>query len=255
MWKELGVIQGPLPRTGPQLNICPHTTRSKHHKLHLTFTMAAGNRKERRTKEAAKTTPHPFDPNTELDEESVQHILKHPDRAGPQGKSLFELADERQRELDAAKPKSRLVEVQEALNEPVGAVGDALLYAISMTALHFTLDVIVYNQYRESILWDEIFKRAATASPIFAVLVYLTHVDFSNRFPIVRNLAFLAGSIAAGCYIIWSANTKGYFYVMKAAPPVGALWVWSVIEMSLPYAAANIVAVVAYIWWNQFEFF
>jgi hypothetical protein len=42
---------------------------------------------------------------------------------------------------------------------------------------------------------------------------------------------------------------------MKAAPPVGALWVWSVIEMSLPYAAANVVAVVAYIWWNQFDFF
>jgi hypothetical protein len=217
--------------------------------------MAGSNRKERRAKEANKTTPHPFDPNIELDEESVKNILKHPDRAGPKGKTLFELADERQRELDAAKPKSRIVEVQEALNEPVGAVGDAILYAISMTALHLTLDVIVYNQYREAILWNEILKRALAASPIFAVLVYLTHVDFSNRFPVLRNLAFLVGSIAAGSYIIWAANTKGYFYVMKAAPPVGALWVWSVIEMSLPYAAANVVAIVAYIWWNQFEFF
>jgi hypothetical protein len=218
--------------------------------------MAAGNRKERRAKEANNaTTPHPFDPSVQLDEESVKNILKHPDRAGPKGKTLFEMADERQRELDAAKPKSRIVEVQEALNEPVGAVGDAILYAISMTALHLMLDVIVYNQYREAIVWDEIFKRAATASPVFALLVYLTHVDFSSRFPVLRNLAFLAGSIAAGCYIIWSANTKGYFYVMKAAPPMGALWVWSVIEMSLPYAATNVLAVVAYIWYNKFEFF
>ncbi|KAJ8111084.1 hypothetical protein OPT61_g6233 [Boeremia exigua] len=217
--------------------------------------MAAGNRKERRAKESRTTTPHPFDPLTELDEESVKNILKHPDRAGPKGKTLFELADDRQRELDAAKPRSKIVEVQEALNEPVGAVGDAIIYAISMTALHFTLDVIVYNQYREAVIWNEIIQRAATASPIFAVLVYLTHVEFSNRFPILRNLAFLVGSIAAGCYIVWSANTKGYFYVMKAAPPVGALWVWSVIEMSLPYAAANVVAVVAYIWWNKFELF
>lgn len=217
--------------------------------------MAAGNRKERRAKDANNTTPHPFDPTTELDEESVKSILKHPDRAGPKGKTLFELADERQRELDADKPKSTLVAAQEALNEPVGAVGDAILYAISMTALHFTLDVIVYNQYREAIVWDEICTRAATAAPIFAILVYLTHVDFSYRFPMLRNLAFLAGSIAAGCSIVYSANTYGYFFVMKAAPPLGALWVWSVIEMSLPYAAVNVVAVAAYIWWNKFEFF
>ncbi|KAF9700687.1 hypothetical protein EKO04_001988 [Ascochyta lentis] len=217
--------------------------------------MAAGNRKERRAKDANNTTPHPFDPTTELDAESVKNILKHPDRSGPKGKTLFELADERQRELDAEKPKSTLVAAQEALNEPVGAVGDAILYAISLTALHLTLDVIVYNQYREAILWDEIFKRTATASPIFAILVYLTHVEFSYRFPVLRNLAFLAGSIAAGCYIVYSANTYGYFYVMKAAPPVGALWIWSVIEMSLPYAAANAVAVVGYTWWNKFKFF
>lgn len=217
--------------------------------------MAAGNRKERRAKEAKKATPHPFDPSVELDEESVKNILKHPDRAGPKGKTLFELADERQRELDAAKPKSRIIEVQEALNEPVGAVGDAILYAISMTALHFTLDVIVYNQYREAVVWDEIFKRSVVASPVFVLLVYLTHTDFSHRFPILRNLAFLVGSILAGCYVIWAANTKGYFYVMKAAPPVGVLWVWSVVEMSLPYAATNVVAIIAYIWWNKFEFF
>lgn len=217
--------------------------------------MAAGNRKERRAKEANKTTPHPLDPSTELDEESVKNILKHPDRAGPKGKTLFELADERQRELDAAKPKSRIVAAQEALNEPVGAAGDAILYAISMTALHFTLDVIVYNQYREAILWDDIFKRAATAAPIFAILVYLTHVDFSTRFPVLRNLTFLLGSVAAGCYVVYSANKYGYFYVMKAAPPVGTLWIWSVIEMNLPYAAANVVAVVAYIWWNKFDYF
>lgn len=217
--------------------------------------MASGNRKERRAKEANKATPHPFDPSIELDENSVKNILKHPNRAGPKGKSLFELADERQRELNAAKPKSRIVEVQEALNEPVGAVGDAILYAISMTALHFTLDVIVYNQYREAIVWNEIIQRSATASPVFALLVYLTHLEFSNQFPILRNLAFLIGSIAAGCYVIWAANMKGYFYVMKAAPPVGALWVWSVIEMSLPYAATNVVAIVAYIWYNKFDFF
>ena len=111
-------------------NNCPFTRRANKQTTPLDTTthhtkMAAGNRKERRAKEANNATPHPFDPSVQLDEESVKNILKHPDRAGPKGKTLFELADERQRELDAAKPKSRIVEVQEALNEPVGAVGDA----------------------------------------------------------------------------------------------------------------------------------
>jgi hypothetical protein len=224
--------------------------------------MATGNRKERRAKEAeskphstATESRHPLQPTTEIDEDSIHNILKHPDYSGgPKGKTLFELADERQRELNKGKPGWQGDGTADD-DAPIGPLGDAFLYTISMTALHLTLDVIVYSQYREAVLWNEIFKRAASAVPIFVLLVYLTHVELSYRFPILRNLAFLVGSVAAGCYLVYAANTYGYFYVMKSAPPVGALWVWSVIEMSLPYAAVNILAVLAYIWWNGFDFF
>jgi hypothetical protein len=221
-------------------------------------TMAAGNRKERRAKDAssaASGSRHPLQPTTEIDEDSIHNILKHPDYSGgPKGKTLFELADERQRELNKGKPGRRSDGTVDD-DVAIGPLGDAILYGISMMALHLTLDVIVYSQYREAILWDEIFKRAARAAPVFVLLVYLTHVQLALRFPIARNIAFLAGSVAAGCYLVYSANNYGYFYVMKSAPSVGALWVWSVIEMSLPFAAANALAVIAYIWWNGFEFF
>ena len=220
--------------------------------------MAAGNRKERRAKEASSATSgsrHPLQPTTEIDEDSIHNILKHPDySSGPTGKTLFELADERQRELNKGKPGRRSDGAVED-DIAMGPLGDAILYTISMTALHLTLDVVVYSQYREAILWNEIFKRAASAVPIFLVLVYLAHVELAQRFPVLRNLTFLGGSVVAGCYLVYSANNYGYFYVMKSAPPVGALWIWSVIEMSLPYAAANVFAVVAYILWNGFEFF
>jgi hypothetical protein len=42
---------------------------------------------------------------------------------------------------------------------------------------------------------------------------------------------------------------------MKAAPPVGTLWIWSVIEMSLLYAALNAVTVLGYAWYNGFDYF
>ncbi len=229
--------------------------------------MATGNRKERRAKGGNSTTTSSsfgFQPTTELDQNGVDMILKHPDFSGPKGKTLFQLAEERQQELDQANParakaKAKAKKSQAAPaadSEPaVGPFGDAILYSISMAALHVTLDVIVYSQYREDILWNEIFTRAASATPIFILLVYLTHVDYSYRFPTTRDLTFFVGSIVAGCYLVYSGNRHGYFHVMKAAPPVGTLWIWSVVEMSVLYAALSAVIVFAYIWWNDFEFF
>lgn len=228
-----------------------------------------GNRKERRaagqksSKSEAKSTATGFEPSTEIDEDGVEYILQHPDYSGPKGKTLFDLAEERQRELDKGKPAGWNVKKgsnpagQESSEEeePLGPLGDAILYSISMAILHVTLDVVVYSQYREDVIWAEIFKRAASALPVFFLLVYLTHVESSNRFPVLRTLLFLFGGIAAGCYLIYSGNKHGYFYVMKAAPPVGTLWIWSVVELNFLYAAISALAVFAYTWWNGLDLF
>ncbi|KAF2126547.1 hypothetical protein P153DRAFT_297801 [Dothidotthia symphoricarpi CBS 119687] len=222
--------------------------------------MAVGNRKERR----AQASKPAIQPTTELSEESVNILLQHPDRSGPKGKTLFELAEERQRELDAQNGRVRPPTVSDTATTTatdaadvvsIGPLGDAILYSISMAALHFTLDVIVYNQYREALVWNEIVSRAGTAWPIFGLLVYLMHVDLSYKFPVLRNVGFLAGSVVAGCYLVFSGNQNGYFYVMKAAPPLGVLWIWSVVEMELPYAVASMAVVCGYVWWNGFQVF
>jgi hypothetical protein len=227
--------------------------------------MAAGNRKERRAQESTaksrrKATGSTFQATDELDDTAVDYLLKHPDRSGPKGKTLFELAEERQKELDKASGRVRVQDVPSSTSADdeeaaIGPLGDALLYSTSMGVLHLTLDVIVYSQYREDILWAEIFRRAGTAMPVFLLLVYLTHVNLAYRFPVMRDVAFCMGSIVAGCYLVYSANKHGYFNVMKAAPPVGTLWIWSVIEMSLPFAVLNAATVLGYVWYNGFDYF
>jgi hypothetical protein len=227
--------------------------------------MSAGNRKERRAKESkanSNGTGSGFQPTTEIDQDGVEMILKHPDFSKPTGKTLFDLAEERQRELDKMNPNKRTVKGPATATSlssndvpPIGPLGDSILYSTSMAVLHLTLDVLVYSQYREDILWNEIMWRALTAWPIFLLAVYLTHVDFSYRFPLLRDAIFFGGSVVAGCYLVYSGNKHGYFYVMKSAPPVGTLWVWSVVEMSLPFAATSAAVVLGYIWWNGFEFF
>jgi hypothetical protein len=258
LWPQR-VIQGPEP----------HATFLLHQRNQYTprrtqpQTMAAGNRKERRAQESkskGKATGSTFQATDQLDDTAVDYLLKHPDRSGPKGKTLFELAEERQKELDKAAGRVRVEDVSSSTSAEdedaaIGPLGDALLYSTSMGALHFTLDVIVYSQYREDIVWSEILKRAGTAMPVFILLVYLTHVNLAYRLPLLRDLAFCIGSIVAGCFLVYSGNKHGYFNVMKAAPPVGTLWIWSVVEMSLPYAALNAAAVLGYVWYNGFDYF
>lgn len=229
--------------------------------------MSSGNRKQRRaaahTSSNKDSTSTSFQPTSEVDSNTVDYILKHPDRSGPKGKTLFELAEERQRELDAQNPKKYDITTNNTPagerpfndEDPIGPLGNAILYSISLATLHLTLDVIVYTQYREAVIWSEILKRAATALPIFWLMVYLFHVDFTKRFPMCRNVFFWVVSVVAGCYMVYSGNMHGYFYVMKAAPPIGAVWVWSVVEMDLWFAAASCVGVLGYVWWNGFSTF
>jgi hypothetical protein len=217
------------------------------------------NRKERRA--AAKKNGTPFEPTSQISKKGVEMLLAHPDRSGPKGKSLFDLAAERQAELNKLNPNrnrddSNTPPGETPFNDdPIGPFGTALLYSISLCMLHFTLDVIVYSQYREAVVWNEIITRTATAFPGFLVVVYLLHVETATKVPILRNLFFLTTSVAAGCYMVYSGNLHGYFYVMKTAPPIGTLWVWSVVEMDIAYALASIVAVVGYLLWNGFEVF
>lgn len=215
------------------------------------------NRKERRAAERSGKSK---------DAGKVQTIddiaMALPNRKRPDGKTLFDLADERQAELDG-RPYVKKVPARDEDgdwefmdDDPLGSFGDAVLYGSSLSMLHFTLDVLVYSQYREEILWKDIFTRTAITVPILMFLVYMLHGTPPNRHLAVgKQIMFLITSICAGCYLLLSGNKHGYYAVMKRAPPLGTLWVWSVIEMQLGYAVASLIPVAAFMWWNGFSAF
>lgn len=218
------------------------------------------NRKERRAAERNGKAK---------DADRVQSIediaLAYPTRKRPDGKTLFEQADERQAEINKTLPPERRVRIpakdkdgdwEFMSDDPLGPIGDAVLYGSTLTMLHFTLDVLVYNQYRQDIVWREIFWRTGTAMPILMLLVYMLHPTPSNpHLSVFKQVAFMATAIAAGCYLILAGNKYGYYAVMKRAPPVGTLWVWSFIEMDLLYSVASLIPVVSFMWWRGFSAF
>lgn len=90
--------------------------------------------------------------------------LKQPDRSGPDpsAETLLSIANQR----GLLKSPEGDEEPRDDQDEPlVGRFADAILWSISLTMLHFTLDVLVTHQYAVEISWPVIFRRAAQAFP------------------------------------------------------------------------------------------
>jgi len=184
--------------------------------------------------------------------------------AKPTGKTLLDLAEERHRELtgngqpfpkqdDASADKDGDWEFMST--EPLGAFPTAILYGVSLSVLHITLDVLVLSQYRQEVEWPEIFWRMARMTPALFVLLYLFHTPTALRFKLPRQLFFLALSVGAGAYMLYAGNEHGYYFVMRRAPPLGVLWVWSVVEMDLMYALIHLLAVGSWTWYKGYGSF
>lgn len=91
--------------------------------------------------------------------------LRQPDRSGPDPtqQSLFEIAEAR----GLLKDQKTLNEQKAAEDEEplVGRFGESFLWSISLTMLHFTLDVFVAHQYAQDMGWPSLWRRATQAFP------------------------------------------------------------------------------------------
>jgi len=223
------------------------------------------NRRERRAaaKKDNKPTPQP--------KSQPKIKMAQPDRSGPKSKTLLDIYDEKKSLLDRGQPfDSKYTDGQvrdEGGNileaglsngeddEPIGPLGQAVFWSVCLAMFHFTLDVLTYNQYRQTIEWPPIFRRTFTILPILWFLVYILRTETATKWPRLRQAFFLAVAVGAGCYTIYAGNEFSYYAVMKRAPPLGTLWVWSVIEMELPYALLSVVLDLGYLWYKGYSAF
>ncbi|KAI9891189.1 MAG: hypothetical protein M1814_003032 [Vezdaea aestivalis] len=129
----------------------------------------------------------------------------------------------------------------------IGPAGDAVVYAVSLTMLHFTLGVLAMHQYAMEPEWENLARGAIMAFfPIYGI-VYILHSRSSQA---LVQLLFFGLAIGAGGFLIYAVNELGYYAVMKRAPALGTLWVWSVIELRLELAVASLAACGAWLWWG-----
>ncbi|KAI1172954.1 hypothetical protein F4777DRAFT_482243 [Nemania sp. FL0916] len=189
--------------------------------------------------------------------------LSQPDRSGPSEQTLLDIAQERQlfEQVDQLAARRREPKREgkagdgdsdggAQLSPTADRIADALLWTVSLAMLHFTLDVLVQHQYAVEISWSQIASRALTALFVFYAFFYVLHPHPSSpvllpglplkfQAPLRQTIFFLA-STCSGCYLIDISHNYGYLYVMKRSPPLGCLWVWSVIELQLAPALVSL---------------
>jgi hypothetical protein len=92
---------------------------------------------------------------------------------------------------------------------------------------------------------------------VFGLLIYFLHPHAANPGIIpglspryeaaLRQTIFFVTSTLSGCYLIHITNIASYIAVMKQAPPIGCLWVWSVIELELPWAVLSLAGAATFL--------
>jgi len=194
--------------------------------------------------------------------------LAQPDRSGPDPsrETLFDIAEKRGllSSNNGHHARHENADNEEPVDPPVGRLGEAILWSTSLTMLHFTFDVLVANQYAVEISWPKIITRAAQAFPVILLLFYTLHPhpSPSGLLPtldprlerLLHQMVFFAVSVAAGTYLIYITNEHGYYAIMKRAPPMGCLWIWSVIELNLLEALGSLICCGVYLRWKGYSY-
>ncbi|OBT70812.1 hypothetical protein VF21_10027, partial [Pseudogymnoascus sp. 05NY08] len=170
--------------------------------------------------------------------------LAHPDKSGPSRQTLLDLAAQRgllDIETENRKPgKLPAGSVPLRDEQPlIGRFGEAVLWSSSLAMLHFTLDVLTQHQYAEVLSWPRVITQSLQAFGVILVFFYALHphsvpAAYFPRIPsLLHQILFFASSVGTGCYLIHITNEYSYYAVLKQAPPLGVIWIWSVIELDL----------------------
>jgi hypothetical protein len=221
--------------------------------------------------------------------------LSRPQTTTSEAKTLYEIAAERQAKLAPhgqpfpksaqASDKTKFVKINangsiedtpapgdhpEDLDsgESAKPIFDTVFLALPLSCLHFTLSVLTVHQYAQELTFGPIiFNTAFVAFPTLCLLIHLLHGHLlalpggaqpevmRKASSTIRPILFVLTANVAGCYLIHLTNDHGYYAVMKRAPGIGTVWVWSVLELGLAGALGGVIGPGLFAWWNGYGVF
>ncbi|KAL9003187.1 MAG: hypothetical protein Q9188_003929 [Gyalolechia gomerana] len=214
---------------------------------------APRNRKERRAQ-------------AKKGQSSKEIPFARPSREAPKGKTLLEIAEERQilQRSDhhgspsvtttQINPDGSISEIPDPSDSTSITYADIFLYTSSLIILYFTLTLLVHHQYatdRPSLL--PLFTSSVLFSPApWLILVLVATLHPRASLPTMQ-VVFATMAIMAGSWLVKASNDEPYMAVMKKAPALGTLWLWGVIELRWEVAVGCLAVTGGWGWWKGYS--
>ncbi|KAI9512167.1 hypothetical protein F5148DRAFT_973819 [Russula earlei] len=118
---------------------------------------------------------------------------------------------------------------------------------IPMSFLLLMMFILIHFQYGQRPSWGVISERMLSSIPILAIFIFYT-----NRYKHTRwlQVAFFVLSVASGTRMIYQVNYSNWLVNMRQCPPLGTIWVYTVVQLDLGPAVMALSAVALWVWWT-----
>lgn len=110
------------------------------------------------------------------------------------------------------------------------------------------MDVLIHQQYGQQARLADIGDRLLSGVPILALFIFYTTRHKHTR---LGQLALFAASLFAGPRMLWTLGYKSYLVNIQQCPPLATIWIYTIIQLDLGPAVANLVLVGGWAWWTE----
>ncbi|KAI9448218.1 hypothetical protein H4582DRAFT_1899302 [Lactarius indigo] len=118
---------------------------------------------------------------------------------------------------------------------------------IPMSFLLLMMYILIHFQYGQQPSWDVITNRMLSSVPILAIFIFYTNRYKQRRW---AQAGFFVLSVASGTRLIYQVNYSNWLLNMQQCPPIGTIWVYTVLQLDLGPAALALSTVGVWVWWT-----
>ena len=206
------------------------------------------NRKERRAQARQK--------------DSNNIPLTQPSRSPPTGKTLLQIASEREQHIFSLEPHTtnntnNTTSLSPSASQPIKTPYlDILLHTTTLLLLNYTFTFLTTYQYSSTPPSPlKVFLSSTLFSPTPLLLFLLVAILHPRAAHPATQALFAAVGIAVGGWLVHITNKEGYLAEMRRAPPLGTVWVWCVAEMEWKVGVGCVGVVGVWGWWKGYGLF
>ncbi|KAH9038828.1 hypothetical protein EDB84DRAFT_1478575 [Lactarius hengduanensis] len=116
---------------------------------------------------------------------------------------------------------------------------------IPMSFLLLMMYILIHFQYGQQPSWDIITNRML--SSFLAIFIFYTNRYKHRRW---AQAGFFILSVLSGTRMIYQVNYSNWLLNMQQCPPIGTIWVYTVLQLDLGPAALALSTVGVWVWWT-----